>query len=107
MDCPLIGDAVFRTPSIRLAEINAGRQPTYLYLFTCRSPTHGQTGLEYGAMHGLEVAFVFQIDSAQGYTYVGPKGSWHHLSDQMLQAWTNFARTGNPNGPFAARLANL
>ena len=95
----LIGDAVFRMPSIRLAEINAARQPTYMYLFTYRSLTHGQTGLEYGAMHGLEVAFVFQVDTAQGYSYVGPKDSWRHLSNQVIEAWTNFARTGDPNGP--------
>lgn len=95
----LLGDAVFRMPSIRLAEINAVRQPTYMYLFDYRSVTRGQTGLEYGAMHGLEVAFVFQLDTTQGYLYVGPRATWRHLSDQMAQAWTTFARTGNPNGP--------
>ena len=95
----LLGDAIFRIPSIRLAEINAKRAPTYMYLFTYRSQTKGPTGVEYGAMHGLEVAFVFHVDSAQAYTYVGPKGSWAHLSDQMVQAWTRFARSGDPNGP--------
>jgi para-nitrobenzyl esterase len=95
----LLSDAIFRLPSIRLAEINAQRQPTYMYLFTYRSLTRGRSGLEYGAMHGLEVAFVFQVDTTQAYTYVGPEGSWRHLSNQMMQAWTNFARTGNPNGP--------
>jgi len=97
--CTLLGDAVFRMPSIRLAEINSTRQPTFMYLFTYRSLTRGPTGLEYGAMHGLELAFVFHIDSSAGYTYVGPKGSWSHLSDQMVEAWTRFARTGDPNGP--------
>lgn len=95
----LLGDAIFRIPSIRLAEINAKRAPTYMYLFTYRSSTKGPTGVEYGAMHGMEVAFVFHVDSAQAYTYVGTKGSWTHLSDQMIQAWTRFARSGDPNGP--------
>ncbi len=94
----LLGDAVFRMPSIRLAELNSGRQPTYVYLFTYRSLTKGPTGLEYGSMHGLEIAFVFHVDSSMGYSYVGPKGSWTHLSDQMVDAWTRFARTGDPNG---------
>jgi para-nitrobenzyl esterase len=94
----LLGDAVFRMPSIRLAELNSARQPTYLYLFTYRSLTKGRTGLEYGSMHGLELAFVFHVDSTMGYTYVGPKGSWTHLSDQIVDAWTRFARTGDPNG---------
>jgi len=94
----LIGDVVFRLPSIRLAELNSSRQPTYVYLFTYRSPTRGPTGIEYGSMHGLEVAFVFQLDTSQGYSYVGPRGSWSHLSDQMMHAWIRFARSGDPNG---------
>jgi para-nitrobenzyl esterase len=94
----LLGDIVFRMPSIRLAEINSDRQPTFVYLFTYRSLTKGPTGLEYGSMHGLELAFVFHVDSSMGYTYVGPKDSWTHLSDQMVDAWTRFARTGDPNG---------
>jgi para-nitrobenzyl esterase len=99
----LLTDEIFRIPSIRAAEINARGQPTYMYLFTYRSPTRGQTGLEYGAMHGLECAFVFHVDSTAAYTYVGPKGSWTHLSDQMVQAWTRFARFGDPNGPLLPR----
>ncbi len=79
----LIGDAMFRIPSIRIAEVNAKNQPTWMYLFNFRSLTRGKTGLEYGAMHGLEVAFVFQLDTTQGYLYVGPKGTWRHLSDQI------------------------
>jgi para-nitrobenzyl esterase len=94
----LLGDIVFRLPSIRLAELNADRQPTFVYLFTYRSLTKGPTGLEYGSMHGLELAFVFHVDSSMGYSYVGPKGSWTHLSDQMADAWTRFARNGDPNG---------
>ena len=94
----LLGDIVFRMPSIRLAELNNDRQPTFVYLFTYRSLTKGPTGLEYGSMHGLEIPFVFHEDSSLGYSYVGPKGSWAHLSDQMVDAWTRFARTGDPNG---------
>ncbi len=94
----LLGDIVFRMPSIRLAELNDDRQPTFVYLFTYRSLTKGPTGLEYGAMHGLEIPFVFHEDSSKGYSYVGPKGSWTHLSEQMVDAWTRFARTGDPNG---------
>ena len=72
----LLGDIVFRMPSVRLAELNNDRQPTFVYLFTYRSLTKGPTGLEYGSMHGLEIPFVFHEDSSLGYSYVGPKGSW-------------------------------
>ena len=79
--------------------MNSERQPTYMYLFTYRSPTRGPSGLEYGALHGLELAPVFGVDSARGYTYVGPKGTWTRLSEQMMSAWTAFARSGDPNTP--------
>ena len=75
----LIGDAIFRMPALRLAEVNAARKPTYVYLFTYRSPARGPTGLEYGAMHGLETAPVFHLDTPIGYAYVGPKGTWSVL----------------------------
>lgn len=94
----LLGDIVFRMPSIRLAELNNDRQPTFVYLFTYRSQTKGPTGLEYGSIHGLEIPFIFRQDSSLGYSYVGPKGSWTLLSDQMSDAWARFARTGDPNG---------
>jgi para-nitrobenzyl esterase len=93
----LIGDAIFRMPALRLAEVNAARKPTYVYLFTYRSPARGPTGLEYGAMHGLDTAPVFHQDTPIGYAYVGPKGTWSVLSEQMMAAWTSFARSGNPN----------
>jgi para-nitrobenzyl esterase len=95
----VISDVVFRMPAVRLAEINGVRQPTYMYLFTYRSLTRGPTGLEYGAMHELELPFVFHLNTSQGYSFVGPKGSWSHLSDQMVEAWTRFARAGDPNNP--------
>jgi hypothetical protein len=47
----LLGDVVFRMPSIRLAELNADRQPTFVYLFTYRSLTKGPTG------HGSRIRF--------------------------------------------------
>lgn len=93
----LIGDAIFRMPALRLAEVNAARKPTYVYLFTYRSPARGPTGLEYGAMHGLETAPVFHQDTPIGYAYVGPKGTWSVLSEQMMAAWTSFARSGSPD----------
>jgi para-nitrobenzyl esterase len=93
----LLGDAIFRIPALRLAEVNAPRKPTYVYLFTYRSPAKGPTGLEYGAMHGLEVAPVFHDDYPIAYSYTGPKGTWSVLSEQMMAAWTSFARFGNPD----------
>jgi len=93
----LLGDAIFRMSALRLAEVNTTRKPTYVYLFTYRSPAKGPTGLEYGAMHGLDTAPVFHNDTPVAYSYVGPKESWSLLSEQMMAAWTSFARSGSPN----------
>jgi len=51
-----------------------------------------------GAPHGSEVAFVFGTLDTQSnpphYTAAD-----HQLSETMQQYWTNFAKTGDPNGP--------
>jgi para-nitrobenzyl esterase len=93
----VLSDAIFRVPSIRLAEANSQRKPTYFYSFAYRSPVRGPTGLEYGAMHGIELPFVFHVETPSAYAYVGPKGTWEGLADQLVSAWTSFARTGDPN----------
>jgi len=95
----LLSDALFRLPSIRLAEQNSRRQPTYFFSFAYRSPAPGPTGLQYGAMHGIELPFVFHVTTPSSYAYVGPKGTWEHLADQVVATWSAFARTGNPNNP--------
>ena len=50
-----------------------------------------------GAPHGSEVAFVFGTLDTQAnpprYTEAD-----HQLSETMQQYWTNFAKSGNPNG---------
>ena len=84
-------------PAIRLAEAQARWRPTYLYEFAWRPPT----GL--GAVHTAELPFVFGT-----LRFVGIPGgaealradrpAMTRLSEQMVQAWTTFARTGSP-GP--------
>jgi para-nitrobenzyl esterase len=93
----LLSDALLRIPSIRLAEQNSPRAPTYFYSFAYRSPIRGPSGLEYGAMHGIELPFVFHVTTPGADAYVGPRGTWEHLADQVVAAWSSFARTGNPN----------
>ncbi len=48
-----------------------------------------------GAYHSGDLAFVFGNTSRVG---VGWTQEDHALSDLMVQYWTNFARSGNPNG---------
>ena len=55
------------------------------------------TAADTGAPHASDIGYVFSaFDSA-------PAVPWQNadkvLSDEMMTYWTNFARTGNPNGP--------
>ena len=66
-------------------------QAAYLYFWT-----HGASGPNHdlqGASHGSELAFIFG-HPAQGWTQDDLR-----IADMMQRYWTNFARTGNPNGP--------
>lgn len=62
------------------------RGKAYLYYFAHTPPG------ERGARHGVEMAYVF----------VHPNPAWtevdDRLADRMASYWTNFAKTGNPNG---------
>jgi para-nitrobenzyl esterase len=53
-----------------------------------------------GAAHGSELAYVFGTLSAAGRSPNTPKYDTTDatVSDQMEQYWTNFAKTGNPDG---------
>ena len=67
------------------------RQPTYLYHFTRKMP-----GDNAGAYHSSELWYVFQTLSR---CWRDLTGIDYDLSRTMVRYWTNFAKTGNPNGP--------
>ena len=56
----------------------------------------GSTGESRGAYHSAEIEFVFGVLSSKHLP-------WHpedfKLSQIMSTYWTNFAKTGDPNGP--------
>jgi len=76
---------------------NAKRGATYVYEFV-HVPAEPATPCGYGcgAGHGAEIPYAFdQLDQ-------DPR-AWtdedRRLADRMAAYWTNFAKTGNPNGP--------
>jgi para-nitrobenzyl esterase len=82
--------------ALRLHERSA-KSPVYGYHFRFSSP---YTPL---AAHTIEIDYVFGtlgphwLGRAEGDPPPGPRD--RELSDQMMAYWTNFARSGDPNGP--------
>lgn len=89
-------DYEFRIQAIRLAEAQSQHQPnTYMYLFSWKNPYKGG---KFGAMHGLEVCFVFNTLWTQDVPMIARKTEeTQELSEKMMDTWIAFAHTGNPN----------
>lgn len=89
-------DSHFRIPSIKFAEAQSRHQKnTFMYLFKWKTPYENG---RYGAMHALEVSFVFG-SFWEDYFFTLPKRTpeTEALSNKMSDYWISFARTGNPN----------
>ncbi len=93
-------DRVFRVPAMRLAQAQAPHQAeTFAYFFTQESPAAG--GI-LGSCHALEIPFVFGTHSHSGVNlFAGEGPEVTALSEQMMDAWLAFARTGYPSVPAA------
>ena len=82
-------DTMYRCPAVAQASWHAtAGLPTYEYQFNRAAPGREAAG----AVHGAEVPYVF-----------GTLGVQHNavdrqLSEAMQTYWTNFAKTGDPNG---------
>ena len=86
----------------RLDKILAPQIPLYTYEFADKTAPFyfpDMPGMEALAYHTADIQYLFPL------WHGGPLGVPHHLndqqtvlSDQLVTAWTNFARTGNPNG---------
>jgi para-nitrobenzyl esterase len=80
--------------SAREAQAFAGPdKPAYVYRFTRLAP--GSDPIKVGAFHSAELAYVFGTLASIDRPWADRDRT---LSDQMGQYWTNFAKTGNPNG---------
>jgi para-nitrobenzyl esterase len=78
------------------AQVKTGGAPVYRYFFTLASPGDKNHTVEAGAFHSDDIEYVFgTLDSR-------PEAKWRpedrKLSEQMGAYWSNFARTGDPNG---------
>lgn len=88
----MLGDDMFGVHTRFLGRASAmSGQPTWLYHFTHTPHSKSQ---KIGAHHAAEIPFVF--DSHDSFLPAGEDDET--LTDIMLSYWTNFAKTGNPNG---------
>ena len=78
------------------AQANTGTQPVYRFRFDLGPPSEPNAP-DMGAFHSAEIGYVFgQLDP-------NAKPKWRpedrQLSELMQKYWSNFARSGDPNGP--------
>jgi len=52
----------------------------------------------YGAYHAGDLPYMFGNFTGDHYDPTEPDETQRAVSQQMMRYWTNFARTGNPNG---------
>ncbi|WP_158752039.1 carboxylesterase/lipase family protein [Acidobacterium sp. S8] len=86
--CPIGAEAALTT--------SAG-QRAFVYRFDRSVPGEGESAL--GAFHSLELPYVFGTFEARTFSWLPFDATDHKLSDLMQSYWTNFARSGDPNGP--------
>lgn len=78
------------------AEVETNHAPVYRYFFTLGSAGDKFHPVSAGAYHSDDIEYVFGAFNARETNW---RPEDHKLSDQMQLYWTNFARTGDPNGP--------
>lgn len=78
------------------AQAKTGRAPVYRYRFDRPAPIERLHPYGY-AFHSSELEFVFgTLDVRHGATW---QPEDRKLSNEVVHYWTNFARSGDPNGP--------
>src|SRR5206468_2218599 len=88
-------DHFFRSGALKLAELQAAHTPAvFVYEFTWKGTTPGKPR---GAVHGLEVPFVFgTLETSEIGAIAGRTPAARALSARVQEAWLAFARTGQP-----------
>jgi len=77
--------------------LKTSKSPVYRYEFDQAPPrAAGATGEPAGAYHSAEIEYVFGNLSSKNLPWTADDKK---LSELMSSYWTNFAKTGDPNGP--------
>ena len=94
-DAHVVSDLAFNEPARHLARLHAGAgNPTFLYRFDVVSAAMPEPHA--GATHASERAYVFDNLTASSWP---TEAMDQFAATTMADYWTNFARSGDPNGP--------
>jgi para-nitrobenzyl esterase len=74
----------------------AAGQKVYVYKFERAVPGKGEA--ELGAFHSIELPYVFNTFQDRIWRWLPFTDADYRLSREIESYWTNFAKTGNPNG---------
>jgi para-nitrobenzyl esterase len=88
MACPVGAEA---------ALVTSGGQRAFVYRFERSVPGVGESTL--GSFHALELPYVFDTFQTRTWNWLSFTSTDHKLSSVMQAYWTNFAKSGDPNGP--------
>ncbi len=89
-------DKVWAEPARFTADAVTGKgERAWIYLFSYVSPT-AQQFMRYGAAHASEISYVFDNLRGRNGATLPPKD--YEVAKMMNTYWTNFAKTGDPNG---------
>ncbi len=86
--CPSGAEAALTT--------TVGRR-AFVYRFDRSVPGRGQSTL--GAFHSLEIPYVFGTFKSRTFNWLPFDSTDRKLSEIVQSYWTNFAKSGDPNGP--------
>ena len=79
------------------AQSKTGKHVVYRYRFDMAPPSSNPKAPNLGAYHSAEIEYVFgQLDSKASVPWTSADRA---VSEQMMKYWSNFAKTGDPNGP--------
>ena len=94
-DMSLSRDATFGAQNFTLANlVTSNGRPVFVYHFTKKVPGNGEYA-KYGAFHTGEVPYALNTLRFSDRPW---KTQDHMLAKMMSTYWTNFAKSGNPNG---------
>jgi len=92
-----INDVVCACPEMAMSALQAGiGRRAYVYQFLRSIPGKGQKTL--GSFHSLELPYVFGAFRQPSWNWLPFERIDFSLGKSMQRYWTNFAKTGNPNG---------